>query len=289
MDRLERVFFSLVLLVCAGTATGQPREIITYLHSDITGSPVMATDAAGNVLWKERYAPYGERQINADDGRNSLWFTGKAQDAQTGLSYFGARWYDPLTGRFTGVDPVSFVESNPQSFNRYAYGNNNPYKFRDPDGAYAQLLVPIAVIAAVVIASTHRPNVSGVGSRNRTRPHESTLILNEAKPDADKNTASETDKTEKSNRFPDRPLPRDKDGNPIPDQDAKGHPHSQLGQQQGRKGKYDQAREFDANGRPVRDIDFTDHGRQHPNPHQHRYLPNPTGGTPMRGPQEPLQ
>jgi hypothetical protein len=40
----------------------------------------------------------------------------------------------------------------------------------------------------------------------------------------------------------------------------------------------------------VKDIDFTDHGRpdQHENPHEHPYVPNPTGGTPMRGKDRPL-
>jgi hypothetical protein len=91
------------------------------------------------------------------------------------------------------------------------------------------------------------------------------------------------------NKFPDRPLPRDANGNPTPDPEATG-PHSQLGQKEGRRGKYDQAREFDKNGKPVKDIDFTDHGRSdHTNPHQHRYKENPTGGTPQRGKAEPLQ
>jgi murein DD-endopeptidase MepM/ murein hydrolase activator NlpD len=46
----------------------------------------------------------------------------------------GARYYDPIVGRFMGIDPVGFKETNPISFNRYAYANNNPYKFVDPDG-----------------------------------------------------------------------------------------------------------------------------------------------------------
>lgn len=69
-----------------------------------------------------------------------------------------------------------------------------------------------------------------------------------------------------------------------------GGPHTQLGTKAGSKGKYRQAREFDADGRAVRDIDFTDHGRPdvHTNPHQHRFEPNPTGGTMRRGDPEPL-
>jgi len=91
---------------------------------------------------------------------------------------------------------------------------------------------------------------------------------------------------------PDRPLPRDKNGNPVPDTDL---PHTQLGSKSGRRGKYTQAREwgYDENGKlvPKRDIDFTDHGRpvEHPNPHQHDFVPNPTGGTPQHGPAKPLE
>ena len=74
----------------------------------------------------------------------------------------------------------------------------------------------------------------------------------------------------------------------IPNQDPEAEgAHTQLGQKDGRNGKYDQGREFDANGKPVKDIDFTDHGRpqNHPNPHQHPYIPNPTGGTPKHAQQ----
>lgn len=91
---------------------------------------------------------------------------------------------------------------------------------------------------------------------------------------------------------PDRPLPRNKNGNPIPDVNA---PHTQLGTKSGRKGDYTQAREwgYDENGNlvPKRDIDFTDHGRpkEHPNPHQHDYIPNPTGGAPQHGPARELE
>lgn len=83
---------------------------------------------------------------------------------------------------------------------------------------------------------------------------------------------------------PDRELPRDeRTKEPVPEADA---PHTELGTKQGSKGPYPQAREFDETGKPVRDIDFTDHGRpsNHPNLHQHIHKPNPTGGTPTRDP-----
>jgi len=88
---------------------------------------------------------------------------------------------------------------------------------------------------------------------------------------------------------PNRPLPRDEHGNPLPEPDAVGA-HTQLGVRSGRNGPYTQAREFGADNKPVKDVDFTDHGRPdiHENPHQHTYEPNPTGGTAQRGPTEPL-
>ncbi|NBW53650.1 MAG: hypothetical protein EBR39_07010 [Betaproteobacteria bacterium] len=86
---------------------------------------------------------------------------------------------------------------------------------------------------------------------------------------------------------PDRPLPVTEHGVPLPEADA---PHTQLGTRDGRKGKYPQAREFDAKGKPLKDIDFTDHGKpkNHPNPHQHRREENATGGTRSREDAEPL-
>jgi RHS repeat-associated protein len=70
--------------------------------------------------------------VNATGNRQ--WYTGKPVDSETGLSNFGARMYDPVIGRFMGVDAVGFSEGNLHSFNRYTYGNNNPLRFIDPDG-----------------------------------------------------------------------------------------------------------------------------------------------------------
>jgi RHS repeat-associated protein len=142
--------FPLILLLCAGLGAGllapgqaQAGETITYIHADIAGSPIAATNAAGNLLWKESYRPYGARSQNTDQGKHAQWFTGKPLEASTGLSYFGARYYDPVVGRFMGVDPVGFMENNLHSFNRYAYGNNNPSRYLDPDGNLP-VLIPIA-------------------------------------------------------------------------------------------------------------------------------------------------
>jgi len=98
-------------------------------------------------------------------------------------------------------------------------------------------------------------------------------------------------KDTRGNYSPDQPLSRDKNGNPKPDKEGEGVAHTQLGRKKGRNGDYTQAREFGKDGKPKKDIDFTDHGRpkQHEKPHQHTYEPNKTGGTPKRGPAEKLK
>jgi RHS repeat-associated protein len=61
-------------------------------------------------------------------------FTGKERDAETGLDYFGERYYSSSQGRFTTPDPLPGWPQDPQSWNMYAYGRNNPLKYVDPDG-----------------------------------------------------------------------------------------------------------------------------------------------------------
>jgi RHS repeat-associated protein len=134
---LVNLITCLVYLVCVGSvvpaSAGVAEDTITYFHNDLSGSPIVATNAAGNVVWKENYRPYGERLVSfAPD--ESILFAGKKSDKVTGLSYMGARYYDPVTARFMGVDPVGVDLENLHSFNRYAYANNNPYKYVDPDG-----------------------------------------------------------------------------------------------------------------------------------------------------------
>jgi RHS repeat-associated protein len=113
----------------------QSGPTIVYYHNDFSGSPLAATDSNGTVIWDEAYAPFGERYLNEDStDRNAIWFAGKPTEDAAGLSYFGGRWYNPQVGRFYSVDPQRFREDNPLSFNRYAYANNNPYRFIDPNG-----------------------------------------------------------------------------------------------------------------------------------------------------------
>ncbi len=129
--------FLLAFLFVLSISTANADVATTYFHNDISGSPMVATDAVGNVVWKESYRPYGDKLRNEPASRNDtnkIGYAGSPFDASTGLSYMGARYYDPQIGRFMGIDPVGFQEDNIHSFNRYAYANNNPYRYIDRDG-----------------------------------------------------------------------------------------------------------------------------------------------------------
>nr|WP_254796337.1 RHS repeat-associated core domain-containing protein [Moritella viscosa]SHO18218.1 Putative uncharacterized protein [Moritella viscosa] len=103
---------------------------VTYQHTDMLGSPVLETDYQGQVVSRSVYDPFGKRLGGEKEG---IGYTGHLQDEDLGLTYMQARYYDPVIGRFYSNDPVRFT-GNPHSFNRYAYVNNNPYKYTDPNG-----------------------------------------------------------------------------------------------------------------------------------------------------------
>lgn len=129
---LKRITRRAALLLALAWPAAGLAETVEYIHTDALGSPVAITDAAGNVIERTVYEPYGG-MVNkaAVDGPG---FTGHVADSATGLSYMQQRYYDPETGVFYGVDPVTALSDPLAQFNRYRYANSSPYKFFDPDG-----------------------------------------------------------------------------------------------------------------------------------------------------------
>ena len=126
---------ALVAFWMGGTFGSQAQTVVEYVHTDALGTPVAITNAAGTVIERSVYEPYGSlinRPLTDGPG-----FTGHVQDAATGLTYMQQRYYDPMIGRFLSVDPVMANSGTGGNFNRYWYANNNPYRFTDPDGRYA--------------------------------------------------------------------------------------------------------------------------------------------------------
>jgi RHS repeat-associated protein len=106
----------------------------TYIHPDLLGTTAAKTNSSGTVIKRLRYAPFGLQwgHTNAESGENEIGYTGHKHDKDIGLTYMQARYYDPVIGRFYSNDPIGVRDVH--SFNRYAYANNNPYRYTDPDG-----------------------------------------------------------------------------------------------------------------------------------------------------------
>jgi RHS repeat-associated protein len=121
-----------------------------YLSTDHLGSVRLITDQNGLAVTRQDYLPFGEQVSSAYGGRNNAAllfdvstdvnqkFTGKERDSESGLDYFGARYFGSALGRFTSPDPLmaSAHPENPQSWNRYSYALNNPLSVGDIDGLY---------------------------------------------------------------------------------------------------------------------------------------------------------
>ncbi len=105
-----------------------------FFHADYLGSVRMISDDNALVVWQKRYTPFGGDEEQSGTFENSYQFTGKGWDADAGLFYFNAWWYDADVGRFISEDPLWGNIGDSQSLNRFAYGRNNPYRYTDPTG-----------------------------------------------------------------------------------------------------------------------------------------------------------
>jgi RHS repeat-associated protein len=107
----------------------------TYYSGDQIGSTSLLTDYAGWPISSELYYPFGAEPTPPSNS-NHYKFTGKERDAESGLDYFGARYFGSTMGRFMSPDGPFNDQSpdNPQSWNLYSYGRNNPLIGTDPDG-----------------------------------------------------------------------------------------------------------------------------------------------------------
>ena len=105
----------------------------TYYHQDHL-SVRLTTDVNGNKLTEEGTYPFGEQWYIGT--ANKWFFTNYNRDSESGLDYALARYYDSRTGTFCSADPLAGSPDDPQSWNRYPYGRNDPIDITDPSGQH---------------------------------------------------------------------------------------------------------------------------------------------------------
>jgi RHS repeat-associated protein len=107
---------------------------VTFELSDAQGTAQVSVAASDQAMQERRTDPFGNIRGTAP----TTWigtkgFVGGTQDTTTGLTWLGARDYDPTTGRFTSADPLLDTDK-PQQLNGYSYSGDNPVTFSDPTG-----------------------------------------------------------------------------------------------------------------------------------------------------------
>lgn len=113
-----------------------PSGAVSYYFSDHLRTASVITDSTGSIKEDEDYYPWGgELQVINNDS-NHYKFTGKERDSETGLDYFGARYYSSALGRFMMPDRpfADQHREDPQSWNLYVYTTNNPLRYIDSNG-----------------------------------------------------------------------------------------------------------------------------------------------------------
>lgn len=106
---------------------------VYYLHGDHLGTATFVTNSNSETIQFFLNLPFGETMAEQMTGvhDNPYKFNAKELDAETGLYYYGARYYNPKLSAWYGVDPLA--EDYP-SWSPYVYTLNNPIKYIDPDG-----------------------------------------------------------------------------------------------------------------------------------------------------------
>jgi len=134
------------LYECAGTNctkyifTGDTRiakktsTATLYYHQDHLGSSSVITNTSGSKVEEIHYLPFGGTWADTNSVLTTHKFTAQELDAETGLYYYGARYYNPVLARFISPDSIVPDPTDPQAFNRYSYVRNNPLIYTDPSG-----------------------------------------------------------------------------------------------------------------------------------------------------------
>ncbi|MFQ5664071.1 MAG: RHS repeat-associated core domain-containing protein [Terriglobia bacterium] len=163
---------------------------VFYYFEDHLGTSRIITDASGSPCYDADFYPFGGERVYLDTCPQPYKFTGRERDAESGLDYFGARYYASTLARFTSPDPINFHigrAANPQRLNIYSYVINNPLRYVDAFGL--ELWRVIVGDQSVVVDKSVAPQVANflrdvnregirveISSGYRTRAEQQDLI-----------------------------------------------------------------------------------------------------------------
>lgn len=116
--------------------TSSDGSVAEYYHPDHLHSAEILSTSSGGLYQHYEFAAYGFGRYTSSTTAFSTTrrYTSQAFDEETGLYFYGSRYYDPAIGRFVQPDTVIPDRFDPQAYDRYAYARDNPLKYVDPNG-----------------------------------------------------------------------------------------------------------------------------------------------------------
>jgi RHS repeat-associated protein len=131
-----------------------------YHHADGQRSVRHLTDPDGLVTDRYTYDAFGVLLNHTGSSANPYLYAGEQLDPRLGEYYLRARYYQPGRGRFSTMDPVAPVATDPRSLNRYVYAFSDPVNRRDPSGEFGLAEAMISVSISGILAQLSLPGVA---------------------------------------------------------------------------------------------------------------------------------
>jgi RHS repeat-associated protein len=146
--KVQKFYFAGTMTIAIRTLENGT-DMLNWVLGDHLGSTSATANADGSLNSVIQYTAYGEIRLTQGVTPTKYRYTGQLAQAELGLDYYVARWYDPALGHFTQADSTLSDVTNPVDYDRYSYTRNNPVRYTDSSGHCIDGLTTVACLIII--------------------------------------------------------------------------------------------------------------------------------------------